>query len=345
MALSLARQTSYCFYCPKMCHFSCPVAITSARESHHPGWLMTFFKMAREEKKKWEEVASLFYACSGCYRCQEYCRHGNDLPAVMEEARREAFQRGLYPRSLQEKIQQAPKLSKEAEKPASPGSVVLFPSCFPEDQGELERLQRLMKNLVPKKNFHFPTSQLCCGSSFLALGDEGGFADYSTELQNRYPSASELVAPSLECVKTLKKIFPSFPPVTFYLDYLSREGKVLSPSSPLTLEGPILFYQSPLESRWGGRDGRKWLKSLFPEVEFLPSPWEGKDSRCSGMAFGLERSHPRIAAEMATSLLRDAAALGAKGILVSCMNIRQHLKKQGILPVFSPEELLEKGIP
>ncbi len=84
------KEIEFCTYCPKLCHFSCPIGDITGREVDQP-WgrqsiLFLYLKGYLGELNG--ETASLFYRCLGCLRCREYCEHEIDIPAIMREVRR-----------------------------------------------------------------------------------------------------------------------------------------------------------------------------------------------------------------------------------------------------------------
>ncbi len=100
---SIDKMTAYCMYCPKMCRFSCPVAEAEHRETVTPWGLMRLLKMVNDGTvEPSPEIAETFYHCTGCRRCQNWCRHDNDVPKAMWEARAQMVQLGHIPPAFQD---------------------------------------------------------------------------------------------------------------------------------------------------------------------------------------------------------------------------------------------------
>jgi Fe-S oxidoreductase len=94
--ISLRRAAELCEFCPKMCRFACPAAEVSSREAWTPWGKVSLAALAGREPES--SAALAFGACSGCLRCQTYCAHANDVPAVLYAARASAIRAGSAPR-------------------------------------------------------------------------------------------------------------------------------------------------------------------------------------------------------------------------------------------------------
>ena len=94
----IARMTTYCTYCPKMCRFTCPAAHAEGRETVTPWGMMRLFELARDGSVDLDDdVADAFFHCTGCRRCQTFCAHDNDVPRALWEARRWSVANGHLP--------------------------------------------------------------------------------------------------------------------------------------------------------------------------------------------------------------------------------------------------------
>lgn len=98
---SLAKMTAYCTYCPKMCRFTCPAAKGEGRETVTPWGMMRLAELTRDGSVELDaEIANTFYHCTGCRRCQAFCKHDNDVPQVLVEVRAHCVDVGLLPEPL-----------------------------------------------------------------------------------------------------------------------------------------------------------------------------------------------------------------------------------------------------
>jgi len=93
--IALQRATELCEFCPKMCRFACPAAEVSSREAWTPWGKVSLAALSGRAPEP--SAALAFGACSGCLRCQTYCAHANDVPAVLYSARATAIRAGSAP--------------------------------------------------------------------------------------------------------------------------------------------------------------------------------------------------------------------------------------------------------
>jgi len=87
---SLTRALELCVFCPKMCRFACPASEVTSREAFTPWGKVSLAALAGRAPD--ESAALAFAACTGCLRCQTYCAHANDVPALLYAARAGAAQ-------------------------------------------------------------------------------------------------------------------------------------------------------------------------------------------------------------------------------------------------------------
>jgi len=103
MGARIEKASDYCTFCPKLCRFACPVAQAEARETVTPWGLMSLLHMVRHGNVELDsEVGEAFFHCTGCLRCQTFCKHENDVADAMLASRRLLVDRGVaIPRVLQ----------------------------------------------------------------------------------------------------------------------------------------------------------------------------------------------------------------------------------------------------
>ena len=95
--IGLRRAAELCEFCPKMCRFACPASEVSSREAWTPWGKVSLAALSGRAPDA--SAALAFGACSGCLRCQTYCAHANDVPAVLYAARASAIRAGSAPAS------------------------------------------------------------------------------------------------------------------------------------------------------------------------------------------------------------------------------------------------------
>jgi len=91
----LRRALELCEFCPKMCRFACPVSEATSREAFSPWGKVSLAALSGRSPPP--SAATAFGACTGCLRCQTYCAHGNDVPALLYAARAGAVRAGSAP--------------------------------------------------------------------------------------------------------------------------------------------------------------------------------------------------------------------------------------------------------
>ena len=86
---ALARPSSLCAFCPKMCRSACPVSEAESRETVTPWGKMSLVHLAREGQVSLAApgVQKALEACTGCGACVEKCAHGNPVAETLFAAR------------------------------------------------------------------------------------------------------------------------------------------------------------------------------------------------------------------------------------------------------------------
>ena len=99
MLSEFQKELTYCTFCPKLCKFACPVTVATAREDVTPTSKMQFayFVVKGMENLDDPDYNSIFYQCTTCTACSNYCDHQIDVSRVLLEARREVAGKGIIP--------------------------------------------------------------------------------------------------------------------------------------------------------------------------------------------------------------------------------------------------------
>lgn len=95
LPLSLQRAQELCEFCPKLCHFACPVSEVTFREALTPWAKVSLAAVSGESPEP--SAALAFAGCTGCLRCQQHCAHHNDVPTTLYAARAAAVRAGTAP--------------------------------------------------------------------------------------------------------------------------------------------------------------------------------------------------------------------------------------------------------
>lgn len=97
MSDGLRAIVETCVFCPKLCRWACPVAEAEGRETVTPWGLMTLLDDVRRGRALDADVGDAWAHCTRCGRCQQVCKHHNDVPRAMLDARAAAVEAGVSP--------------------------------------------------------------------------------------------------------------------------------------------------------------------------------------------------------------------------------------------------------
>jgi len=90
-----------CSLCPRLCHHVCPAAHGAGSEEGTAWGLMTIVAAIDEGLlPASQETAEALYRCTDCGRCTAFCKHGNEVGAVLIAARAEAVSSGHAPEAV-----------------------------------------------------------------------------------------------------------------------------------------------------------------------------------------------------------------------------------------------------
>ena len=99
-------ELDQCAYCPKLCRFNCPVSEVTGREGFTPwGKMSTAFLVEKRSRPPDAALAEAAFACSGCGRCQSFCRNHVGVADTLAAARAVANGAGHAPPGIQALLQ------------------------------------------------------------------------------------------------------------------------------------------------------------------------------------------------------------------------------------------------
>ncbi|RAL20393.1 hypothetical protein DL240_17590 [Lujinxingia litoralis] len=209
----VAKMSAYCTYCPKLCRFSCPTAAAESRETVTPWAMMRLLELTADRSVALTpEVAEAFHHCTGCRRCQTFCRHTNDVPRALWQARERAAAADLIPaayRPLREafETQGRPRAAAITWRPA-PGvfdadsPVGFWPDCdtLAHHPELIDRVGRLLERVLGQKVRLVAAGPdalpVCCGFPLGATGDRPGL---DRHLARRWPDLEGLDTLYTDC--------------------------------------------------------------------------------------------------------------------------------------------------
>ncbi len=112
MSDGLRAIVETCVFCPKLCRWACPVAEAEGRETVTPWGLMTLLDDVGRGAPLDAHAAQIWSHCTLCGRCQQVCKHDNDVPRAILDARTAAVEAGVSPPAWRVWSAEAPPPSK-----------------------------------------------------------------------------------------------------------------------------------------------------------------------------------------------------------------------------------------
>lgn len=205
-----------CAFCPSLCADRCPVAEASSNSLFTPyGKMLCGYLLEKGDLQKDEEVAKVFYQCTGCLACYEACELKVNVPEALLEMRTRLVKDGIapYPISL---FKSDPEPMKEALIRVVPkryivpeASACLFPGCsalLKEPKAVAETLS-VLKALKIEFVGVSPDAARCCGYPLLAGGFKDEFIKEAKDLVVALRRYKLVVALSPCCAYTLKTLY------------------------------------------------------------------------------------------------------------------------------------------
>ena len=301
----LERMTTYCTYCPKMCRFSCPTAAAEARETATPWAMMRLLELSRDGSVELDEsVAEAFYHCTGCRRCQAFCRHDNDVPRALWKARSWAVENGFMPEAFEPMARNFESHGTPFEEPQpeidttafdAEGSIAFWPDCStvqhrPETIGRIGRLlARITGEKIRLIQMDDVGSTPCCGFPLTAAGIEDGGGCR----EDLWPSLKGVSfvwtdCPALAAWNHSGSSWPlaprpDDPTMGHIFTLLSERLSELPPPENLLDLGDTLLHESCFVSRQ--IDALDDVQNILAKISRTPPEkmaYEGKESPCCG---------------------------------------------------------------
>ncbi|MBL9008851.1 MAG: (Fe-S)-binding protein [Myxococcales bacterium] len=365
MTPDLETSLEHCTFCPRLCSHTCPVSLTSARESLTPQSKMSFYAARKLASEPWHpsahgpEAASSrplpIYACTGCGACTAACLHHVDPAQALMQARVEAEQAEAGPSALADLPQQhaqdlqrtaaalatAPQLS---ERTAQAGDVAFVPRCSSDDSegneaGPLREALAFLRvtDRLRVERPDFPAVGIaalpasCAGYPLYAAGLSEPFRLHAEAFAHAVEPYETLAVSCAPCTWLLREQYaqhgvPLKPRVLHVSELLSPYAEALPVTRPLA----ALSYHDPchLGRRLGIYEPpRQLLRRIAGRVCELPHHRE--ESRCCGAGGLLPRTERALAGAMA----RDRVAELAESeqplapLVSACPGCTQHLRR------------------
>ncbi|MSP73933.1 MAG: (Fe-S)-binding protein [Myxococcales bacterium] len=302
-SLSVALDT--CTFCPKLCRFACPVAEAERRETVTPWGLMSRANFVRKGQVPLDvETAAIFEHCTGCGRCTQNCRHGNDVAKVLREVRAESTRAGLTSRALLDWARQAPEHRPVLSSLPEGQDVLLLPGhCDDRTISEAVALLRIAGlgavGRVPRGVF----------STGHRLRVAGLPADADAALQDckkAISGASYVVALESNDVSELRD---AGVPVVTVIEALFERLSELKAAVSEVVAGPVVYLDAcGLGRGLGVYDAPRALLGLVAPT-IIEATMAREQGGCCGDGAGFSMTSPEAALEVARRFAADVETL------------------------------------
>lgn len=355
------RDLGDCTYCPKLCRFCCPTAEAEHRETVTPWAKMSLAEMVRAGRLEPDpEIGEVFYHCFACLHCRTHCRHGNDVPGALIEARQRVFSQDAEPPAVNAVIgrfkdtgnawgedlrtrlhEQVP-----ADLFVPEAQAVLFAGCDAiRRDGLLGRIFELLRVLGVDYLAAFDGAELCCGAPLWQAGDRAGFEEHARRLQAALAPYRKVVCPCPTCVYVLRGLYAEHDlapgaEVMHLTPFLEPLVEQREPHN--RLEGTHVFHDPCYLGRFLEEvELPRALLAPALEQPLSATVWSGQDASCCGGGGLVPHVLPEVAREAARLRMEQLRASGADTIVTACPGcLRQLGEVEGGLPVADISEIL-----
>lgn len=357
---ALARPTTLCAFCPKMCRSACPVSEAEGRETVTPWAKMSLVHLARTGQASLGDrgVQKAIEGCTGCGACVEKCAHGNPVAETLFSARgvanaeRVARHRTEFERTGDVKGRNHA-VALEGVPKSRTARVAYFPGCARAAvdgaaavRRDLRALARAFGEDVPACDVG-PTSEgkaQCCGYPLYADGQLDLVEDNLVKLGELLAGHELVVTPDPGCaymLSTVQSVLVGqrgrakdgarpFPTVVPLVEALAERADRFTDSS----RGLVVRYHDPCYLARRGRTfdaPRRLLEAATgrPPLEFHK---HHDEADCSGSGGLYPMSNPEGAREIARRrVTHDGAAHDpAELVVTACPSARRGFARAGL---------------
>lgn len=340
---TIVRASTLCTTCPKLCRFSCPVAVADGRESSTPTAKMTdAHRLAQGNLDMTPENVDPLYRCTGCGLQQEFCKHEVDAADALEAARGLAYEKGVLPEPLAAKEHRlrtdrdplASELLRIAEglrpAPRADASETLLVGCrmLKDDPGGARRALELLERAAGTAVSAWYREPICCGYPLYALGDRKGATAQAKAFARAARDLPRLTACDPSCAFMLREVYPQLgvklkPQILTLVELLAEKSSGMNLAAPQTQKA---VYHDPchLGRRLGIFEPPRQLLRLAG-VSLVEAPWSRKLARCCGFGAAYPLLDPAGARTIATSRREELRATGADIVATACPSCKMAL--------------------
>lgn len=335
---------TYCAYCPKLCHFSCPVSEVTHSESLSAwGKMSVTHLVATEQRPVDEGTAKAIHACTGCGRCTSFCKHKNMVGPALFSAREVTMKRGLQPNGAASTLatftqSQNPLGHQLATLVATwrndtPVRYPLFPGC----SSLVKRPDLIEDTLVVSRAFAAPmgvsrVASRCCGYPLYAAGSHDAFREHAQANAQALATVPDLTVLDPGCAFTLKVVYPQFDVhlptrVRTVVEVLAENLSHAPDKAPLP--ETVGYHDACHLGRGLGQydEPRQLLSRAVAEVREAASI--RAEGGCSGGGGLLPRTMPEVAVAVARRQAAEVAPQSDVSVATACPTSKRMFERAG----------------
>jgi Fe-S oxidoreductase len=291
------------------------------------------------------------WLCTQCYRCQELCTEGLEIPKLVVALRKLALKNKVAP----DNVYNLNKSVKEFDSPyqsqtrtkeswidkkndsqkSSDGNLIYWVGCTPSIMAP--NIANATVDVLSKLNLDFKLlkSEPCCGEPLISLGLIDDAKDSAEKVKKAIEkeNINKLVTSCSGCYNTFTKLYPEILNVELSDVEILHISQVLSNNmgDDFKLEKQMtLTYHDPCSL---GRHSKVYdaPRSVLNSIEglnFVELDRTKECARCCGGGGGIQSLDYKIAMEIANNVLKnDILPLGVEGLVTCCPSCYLNFKR------------------
>lgn len=331
-----------------MCRFVCPTAIAEARETVTPTGKQTLLYLVQRGAAPLDtETAAVFYQCTGCGLCTQYCEHEIQVFPVMQAARTAAVEVGVSSGEalrVRDNYRQFgnpygnlyPAYANKASSRIVKGAKVYYvpgSSASEADWTAIDAAFAVFDALGVDNVAFWPGPQLDSGYVLHALGFQEDFRHHAAAFAEVANGAERLIFASPHDAETIIKLYPGVG-VQIRAQVLT-EPEFLAPlveklSVPVQTPKRVLYHDPCVLGRGLGQyDAPRLLIAKLNRAEPLEFAWHREESKCCGWGGGYAFTVSESARTVARLRREEASEQQPDEIVTASTACAVHLRQGG----------------
>lgn len=319
------RETEFCTFCPKMCRFVCPTGIAEARETVTPTGKQTMLYLVQRGAAALDaDAADVFYHCTGCGLCTQYCDHGIEVYPVMEAARAEAVTAGVVLPAAQRVFENfrlygnaygnlLPLYAAKAGRRILREAQVFYvpdASAVAHNADHVDTILDVLDRLSADNVAMWPGPMLSSGYELLTLGFTEAFVKHAAAFAETAAAARTLVFASPHDAETVSRRYAEFG-VKVGAELLTEtrwlKRAVVAAGITGGKQRRVLYHDACTLGRGLGEyEEPREIISLVNGGAPLEFAWNREESKCCGWGGGYAFTNPESAKAVARARIDEA---------------------------------------